>query len=39
MEKHQSRAYIAERKSWDDSKFDDEEVYVNLALIADSSEA
>ena len=37
--KHQGRAYIAEGKSWDDSESDDEEVYVNLALMADSSEA
>ena len=39
MAKHQGGAYIAEGKSWDDSESDDEEVYVNLALMADSSEA
>ena len=39
MAKHQGRAYIAEGKSWDDSESDDEEVYVNFALMADSSEA
>ena len=37
VEKHQGRAYIAEGKSWDDYESDDEKVYVNFALMANSS--
>ena len=36
MTKHHGRAYVAEGKSWDDSESDDDEVYVNLTLMADS---
>ena len=36
--KQKGKAYIAEGKSWDDTVSDEEEEYVNLALMADSSE-
>ncbi|KAK1363912.1 CCHC-type domain-containing protein [Heracleum sosnowskyi] len=36
--KQKGKAYIAEGKSWDDTDSDEEEEYVNLALMADSSE-
>ena len=36
--KYHGRAYIAEGKSLDDSESDDEKVYVNFALMADSPE-
>ena len=33
--KYQGIAYISEGKTWDDSESDDEDVYVNFALMAD----
>lgn len=39
MTKYQSKAYITEGRSWDDTDFDDKEEYENYALMIDSSEA
>ncbi|KAK1374545.1 hypothetical protein POM88_030738 [Heracleum sosnowskyi] len=36
--KQKGKAYIAEGKSWDDTDSDEDEEYLNLALMADSSE-
>ena len=36
--KQKGRAYIAEGKHWDDTDSDEEQEYVNMALMADSSE-
>ena len=36
--KQKGRAYIAEGKNWDDTDSEDEEEFVNLALMADSTE-
>ncbi|KAK1379442.1 hypothetical protein POM88_026186 [Heracleum sosnowskyi] len=36
--KQKGKAYIAEGKHWDDTDSDEEEEYVNVALMADSSE-
>jgi hypothetical protein len=35
---HKGRAYIAEGKNWDDTDSDNEELHVNFALMADTSE-
>ncbi|KAK1376694.1 CCHC-type domain-containing protein [Heracleum sosnowskyi] len=38
FKKGQGKAYVAERKCWDDSDDEEEEEYVNLALMAKSEE-
>ena len=39
VKKHQSKAYIVEGNSWDDSENDDNEEFGNLALMADTIES